>query len=139
MKPHQVHPVWGCTGLNKSPVSCKACFCCLKNATPRDAPWCWCGCSSGCVLQEVSAALCFGALVPDAEQQLLSLLGLYFLLFQRNGLVLPVSSLPGEVQVFLRSPPFSLHLGAWVRLPELPKALKGCCVQTQLSRLAVHH
>lgn len=59
------------------------------------------GCSSSCVLQEVSAALCFTAPVPTAEQRLLRLLGLFFPHLWKKGFLLPVHSLTGEVRVLL--------------------------------------
>lgn len=60
-----------------------------------------CGCSSGCALQEVSAALHFGALVPTAEQQLLRLLRLFFPHLWKKDFVLPSPALTGEVRVLL--------------------------------------
>lgn len=54
------------------------------------------GCSSGAVLQEVSAALCFGTLLPATEQQLLGLLGPFLPHLGKLGLVLPILFLTGE-------------------------------------------
>lgn len=53
-----------------------------------------CRCSSGAVLQEVSAALCFGTLLPATE--LLGLLGPFLPHLWKLGLVLPILFLTGE-------------------------------------------
>lgn len=53
-----------------------------------------CRCSSGAVLQEVSAALCFGTLLPATE--LLRLLRPFLPHLWKLGLVLPILFLTGE-------------------------------------------
>lgn len=64
---------------DKSPVCCKACFFLLETCnSKRCSVGSGHGCSNSCVLQEVSAAQCFNAPVPTAEQHLFRLLGLVF-------------------------------------------------------------
>lgn len=53
-----------------------------------------CRCSSGAVLQEVSAALCFSTLLPATE--LLGLLRPFLPHLWKLGLVLPILFLTGE-------------------------------------------